>query len=543
MSHKIALLSNINMNYVIRLLKSEDEIFTGEGYGNELGQMLDPDSAYSLFNPEITFLIIDLLEALDHDLSPSGDKIIKWFSLFENAMSKQKRYYISDAYLWGPEVDVIHDVSVKGCLEQRWMEELKSLQSRHENIRIFSYHRLMEKLGGEQAFSRKLWYLGRILHTNEAQKGIAEAILTIVKRPERILKKVLILDLDNTLWGGLAGEAEHTPVVLSGEHTGLAYKDLQRVIGLMQEDGVILAVVSKNNEADALEILNSHPHMILRPERFAAMKINWEDKHKNILDIAAELNLGTDSFVFWDDNPAERQLVKQMLPEVTVPDFPDKPEALAGAMVLIYQNYFEKDQITREDREKTGQYAANVKRNRLKESTGNFENYLKQLEIIIYREEPEKNIARLIQLINKTNQFNLTTIRYDGAGLQAVLKNPQKRVFLYRAADCFGDNGIVAAFIIDTEDKIPVIEEFVMSCRVMGKNIEYALVEDVENHLLQEGYETVRGKYLPTAKNKPVEFLYDKLGYSLAVREHTGEKVYELSFEDRPKRNYYAKIR
>ena len=354
-------------------------------------------------------------------------------------------------------------------------------------------------------------------------------------------KKVLLLDLDNTLWGGLAGENDVNPIALSEDHAGLAYKNLQRVILKMQEQGVLLGIVSKNNEGDAMEILEHHPHMVLRPECFAARRINWEPKHENILEIAKDLNLGIDSFVFWDDSPAERALVSRLLPQVVVPDFPGKPEELAGAMARIYHEYFEKASVTEEDLTKTAQYAANAKRESLQEAAVDFDTYLKQLNIVITRQDPHAHTARLVQLVNKTNQFNVTTLRYDQAQMLTILNAPEKRVYLYSVKDCFGDNGIVAAAIVklpDHEDA-PFLEELVMSCRVMGRNIEYAVVEDIENDLQASGFTALKARYVPTAKNKPVEMLFEKLGYTV-LEEENGRKEYEILFSNRPKRVYYA---
>ncbi|MBQ8230360.1 MAG: HAD-IIIC family phosphatase [Lachnospiraceae bacterium] len=543
MKPRIAVLSNVNMNYMIRLLKKEYEVYDSEGYGNELGTMMNPASSYHSFEPQITFLIMDLMEVLEHELEPSAgvSSIERWFGMLESCLDSRCLYYISDACLWGPELEVVWDPDRKRALEAVWQETLKELSKKYSNVFILPYRQTIEKLGEENAFSLKMWYLGRILHTNEAQKRLASLIGDKASLQSRIPKKVLALDLDNTLWGGLAGEAEHTPIALSEDHGGLAYKNLQRVILQMQKQGVLLVIVSKNNEKDAMDILEKHPHCVLRPQCFAAHRINWNPKHENILELARELNLGTDSFVFWDDNPTERELIKTMLPEVAVPDFPQKPEELAQAMIAIYREYFEKASVTQEDLVKTESYAANARRSRLQGQAADFEDYLKQLEIQIIREDPLANVERLTQLVNKTNQFNLTTIRYDQSQMQEILQNESKKVFLYRVTDCFGDNGIVAAAIVAL-DGIPAIEELVMSCRVMGKNIEYAIVEDMEDQLREVGYTGLAAKYIPTAKNKPVELFYEKLGYEIVSQTDEGVKNYAIDLAKRPKRVYYAKI-
>ena len=264
-------------------------------------------------------------------------------------------FYVSDAYLWAVELAVLADPERKQQLESLWSAALQQLTEKHSNVRIFPYRRIIEHQGEEKAFSLKMWYMGKVLLGMETQSLLAEKILQQAELEDRTPKKVLVLDLDNTLWGGLAGEADHTPVLLSEDHSGLAYKNLQRVIKLMQEQGVLLAIASKNNEEDAMEILEHHPHMLLRPEDFAARRINWDPKPDNIRKMAEELNLGTDSFVFFDDSEAEREMVRQMLPEVTVPDFPARPEELAPCMAKIYEEYFARAVITKEDREKTAQ--------------------------------------------------------------------------------------------------------------------------------------------------------------------------------------------
>lgn len=542
---KIAVLSNVNMNAVIRLLGRKAIVYQTEGYGNELGVLINPASTYHGFDPEYTFLFIDLMELLEHELEPEEAKvrIDRWFDMLEGTLTPNRIYYLSDAYLWGVELSAVQNTGCKAALEGLWQKRLEMLCERRSNVRILPWRHLVESLGEDNSFSLKMWYMGKILLSNEAQKRLCTLILDLLDREVRVPKKLLLLDLDNTLWGGLAGENDHTPIELSEEHGGLAYKNLQRVILQMQRQGVLLAIVSKNNEADVTELLEKHAHMILRPEAFAAKRINWAPKHDNIREIAEELNLGLDSFVFWDDNPTERQLVKELLPQVTVPDFPDRPEELAPAMAEMYAHYFAKPTITVEDREKTAQYAANAARRQVQETVGNYADYLKNLELVAVRRNPEQHIERLTQLVNKTNQFNLTTKRYTQSQMEELVRDERKRVFLYSVSDRFGDNGIVAAAVADCAGAVPVIEELVMSCRVMGRNIEYALMEDIERELREVGYKRLRGRYIPTVRNSPVEKLYDQLGYERVADLDQGGTEYEIQLEKIPKRMYYVDVR
>lgn len=555
---KISLLSNINMNMVIRLLQKNAEVWQPEGYGNELGILMNPHSSYESFGAEYTFLILDLMEILEHDLDEKAaeQRIGAWFAAFESALKPDRVYYISDACLWGPELSVLADGGKKVLMEGMWQGRLEALRKAHGNVRILPYRDLIETLGKDNAFSLKMWYMGKVLLSNEAQRRLCGLIFDRLRVETRAPKKVLALDLDNTLWGGLAGEHDLTPIELSDEHGGLAYKNLQRVILQMQRQGVLLAIVSKNNEQDAMEILKEHPHMVLRPEDFAAKRINWKPKHENIREIADELNLGMDSFVFWDDNPSERQLIRDMLPQVSVPEFPEKPEELAPAMVEIYRQFFAAAIVTEEDLCKTAQYAANAARRELEQSSGNFEEYLKQLEIIITRVRPERHAERLTQLANKTNQFNLTTKRYTQGQVAQLLVDSRKKVYLYQVADRFGDNGIVAAAVVDIIGSEAMIEEFVMSCRIMGKNVEYGIMDDLEKDLHCLGCDRVIGIYIPTAKNRPVEQLYQKLGYQLTELSEEENLIldaggqmnrenavfYRLSLAERPRRLYEARM-
>ncbi len=560
MGKKIAVLSNVNMNYMIRLLKKEHQVYEAEGYGNELGILMNGQSSYHVFAPEITFLLMDLMELLGHDLySPEllgertaesgaapdrqqavekgpASRLREWFAQIDGCIRPGQLYYLSDAWLWGPETGALPEVSLAQRLGGQWLEGLEWLEQRHENVRVFPYRRIIGSLGEENSFSLKTWYLGKILHTNLAQRRLAEEIGRLAELEQRTPKKVLLVDLDNTLWGGLAGEREHTPLELSEEHQGLAYKNAQRVLQLMERAGVVLGIVSKNNEEDAMAVIREHPHMVLREQDFAIRRINWQPKHENIREIAHSLNLGLDSLVFWDDSPGERALVQQMLPQVEVPPFPDSPVELAPALAELYEKYFQKPRLTEEDRQKTRQYAENEQRNRLEEQTGDYDRFLRRLGIRVQVLDPGPHMERLGQLVNKTNQFNLTTLRYSLEEMQKTAADPAKKVYLYRVEDCFGDYGIVSALIVSLAGGIPMVEEWVLSCRVMGKQVEDALLGHVEAELLRAGYTELRGRYVPTGKNRPVAELYDRLGYREVSRGEGGEKEYSLCLKDAPSR-------
>lgn len=540
---KVALLSNINVDPVNRQLKGMQgiNVYNSQGYGNELGVLFNKESPLYEFNPEVVFILMDVMELIRHDLdlTDAEKKIDEWFALMGSAMNKEMIIYLPDAYLYGFEMDVVWDKRIKTSIEERWDENLGKFMCSHSNVRTFPYNRMIQKLGENNAFSSKMWYMGKILHSTTLQKAIAEEIAHKVDLEKRQPKKVLLLDLDNTLWRGLAGENDIMPIVLSEDGIGLAYKNFQRAIKQLKDQGVVLGIVSKNNEEDAISLIANHPHMVLHPDDFAVYRINWENKADNIASIVSELNIGLDSVVFIDDNEAEQALVRDSLPEVFVPEFPGRPEELTDFITEIYQKCFEKAFITDDDREKTRQYQANSERRKLQESSVDFAGYLDGLEMKMCRIDPEKNKERLVQLVNKTNQFNLTTRRYTEQEIIEVLQDEDSEVFLYKVTDKFGDNGIVAAAIVEY-GKEAVITEFTMSCRVMGRKIEDAIIEDMEISARTHGYVELIGVYKPTEKNKPVKDLYPALGYEIKRTYDDGMSEYSIALGTDLKRKIHV---
>lgn len=534
---KIAVLSNINMNPAARLLTEDFAVYETEGYGNELETLMNQNSSLYAFDPEAVFLFEELMEIIRHEFSEAAAEahIAAWFAAFAASADNGRVYFISDAYLYGAETALPEVRKKKPQIEGLWNRHLETLVREHPNVFVFPYRTLVERLGEERAFQPRLWYLGKIMHSMEMQKRICAEIRRQLAVLESTPKKVLVLDLDNTLWGGLAGENDQAPVLLSDDGAGLAYKNAQRVIRQMKDTGTVLCIASKNNEDDALEILEKNPHMVLRPDDFAVKKISWNDKARSIRKIAEELNVGLDSIVFADDSPQERVLVKELLPMVAVPEFPAQPEDIPAFFAEVYGTFFARTRVTEEDREKTAQYASNARRNQLREETATFEDYLKSLHITVTRVDAVENLDRVLQLVNKTNQFNLTARRYTMPEMQAAAE--RKKVYAFRVADRFGDSGITAAVIVDTGKEIPFIEEFTMSCRIMGRKIEYGILDYVEADLAALGYERLCARYAATPKNCPVCSLYDVLGYSLTA-EHDGVKEYRLELKERQKREY-----
>lgn len=342
-----------------------------------------------------------------------------------------------------------------------------------------------------------------------------------------IRKKCLVLDLDNTLWGGILGEDGIDGIKIGGDYPGNAFLYFQEALINLSKTGVILTVCSKNNEQDVLNAWEKNPFIKLNNSYVSCRRINWENKAKNIAEIAAELNIGLDSMVFIDDNPTERELVRQQLPMVTVPEFPKKPYDLMELYRELIDKYFKVYTLTSEDLQKTEQYKANAQRASASKQYDNLEDFIRSLEININIIPADKfNIPRIAQMAQKTNQFNLTTKRYTETDIELFAKNGDY-VFCISVNDKFGDNGITGAIIIRRNGDKADIDTLLLSCRILGKGIEDAFFKSIINRLYDDGIKVIQATYAPTAKNFQVSDFYDKQGMTM-IHEEDGFKKYSM---------------
>ncbi len=342
-------------------------------------------------------------------------------------------------------------------------------------------------------------------------------------------RKCLVLDLDNTIWGGVVGDDGVEGLVLGqGSSDGEAFVAMQRYARRLSERGVLLAVCSKNDERNALAAFAEHPEMVLRREDILCFVANWEDKARNLRHIAETLNIGLDALVFADDNPAERDLIRRELPMVAVPELPEDPAEYVTC--LADAGYFEALHLTEEDTKRAGQYRANVEREALRETATDMAGYLQALRMeLVWSAFDAVSLPRLVQLVNKTNQFNLLTRRYTDAELAALIDDEQVVTLQMRLTDMYGDNGVIAVVIgRRMEDNALEIETWLMSCRVLGRTIEEATLNLLVDVARKHGCTRLVGRYRPTAKNGMVSQHYRRLGFQkLAVLE-TGESQWEL---------------
>ena len=410
---------------------------------------------------------------------------------------------------------------------------LSELANKEKNIYLLNSAKWLANCGSSSAYNAKLWYLMKSPFSNEFYEQAISDIVSIFKTLKGLSKKLLILDLDNTLWGGIVGEDGWKNLRIGGhDYLGEAFKDFQYKIKSLKNYGILLALCSKNNEATAIEAITKHPEMVLKLEDFVSYKINWKDKAENILEIAKELNLGLQSIVFLDDTPYERASVKEKLPEVTVPNLPIYPEHYSSFLSNL--RYFDTSFISKEDKKRANLYKSEFKRIKLKQNLKSNSQWLKTLELkIIIEKAKDENLLRIHQLLNKTNQMNLTTRRLSEKKLKLWVNKPSNKLWTIRAKDKFGDYGIIGILSISINNKLTKIEDFILSCRIVGRDIEKVMIEFIKDYCNAGKIKKIQGKYIKTKKNgllfqcfKELK-LIDHKKYSFEIS--LNQKKYDLS--------------
>lgn len=377
--------------------------------------------------------------------------------------------------------------------------------------------------GRDRFYDRRRWFWTRQPFSEAALAPLSAAIYAAVRAVTTGPKKVLVLDLDNTLWGGVVGETGPLGVELGLGPDGEAFLAFQAWCKALSERGVVLAVASKNERDDARAPFEQNPHMVLRLSDLAAFEAHWEPKSVSLRRIADLLSLGLDSFVFFDDNPAEREQIRQALPEVEVVEVPPDP---AGYIPAIEAGgWFETTGLTDEDAARSQQYQAEHQRREAESSFTNLEDYLRSLEMVAdIRTIDDADLPRVVQLLGKTNQWNLTTRRHSAAAVEEMLATPGTVAFTLRLRDRFGDHGLVAVLIAVPEGEAALrIDTWLMSCRVIARTAEHLALRHLVEAARSRGVATLIGDYLPTKKNRQVAELYAGFGFTQAGEAPGGE--------------------
>jgi FkbH-like protein len=533
---KVAILSSFTINGLeeaLRVKCAESDITCATylcGYGQYNQDILDQSSKLYEFSPDITFMIIDTRSVLSTLFYtpytiPANDRrtyIDKRVADFVNLVKTFKNRTGSKLVLTNCSIPTYSPYGICEVRTEYGLKEmvydfnarLSDAFRSDPQVFLFDFNSFVAKYGEINVLDYRQFLVGDIKVSLSYIPHLAEELMGYVKANLGVNRKCIVLDLDNTLWGGIIGEDGFDRIDLSLKPPGMAFMEFQRVLLALYQRGVILAINSRNNEDEALRAIRDHPFMVLREEHFATMKINWSDKISNMKEIAQELNIGLDSIVYFDDDPINRELMSKAIPQIKTIDLPDDPSLYASTLMQI--NDFNTLVMTTEDRRRGEMYREEHKRTELKRSSSNLEDFLKQLEIRVTMKKANNfTIPRIAQLTLKTNQFNLTTRRYQEEDVETLARNHTKLIGCAQTQDKFGDNGITGVYIVNKNhlDKEWFIDTFLLSCRVMGRGIEDAMMGYILSKAKEEGVIKVKAEFIPTKKNKPCEQLLPNFGF------------------------------
>jgi FkbH-like protein len=489
--------------------------------------VLDPSSGLYSFGPEIVFVALDLEDLFPAvRRAPSGDELAKSRDEIRGTIATLVCQLRSRCNA----LIVVHELaftgwSPHGILDNRrgdglarWTEDLNRDLAEELGSQVHTFllplRQVLGRAGTERGQTRKLYYMARMRHGDAALRELARYSMRYVKPLKGLTRKCIVVDLDGTLWGGVVGEVGAEGIQLGPTAPGVEFVDFQEALLNLMKRGVLLAICSKNNMDDVMPVLREHEHMVLREEHFSAVRINWRNKAENLAEIAEELNIGLDALVFLDDNPAERALVRQLLPEVLTVELPRDASQLRSTLEGLTD--FEVLALTREDELRVSQYQANRRRQALERSSGSLHEYLHSLEIRAdIARAGAHHVPRLVQMLNKTNQFNTTTRRYQAQEMTRFVASPDHRVYVLEMADRFGEHGIVGAAIVGEEGEAWCIDSFLLSCRVMGLSVETVLLKRIYDAARVREVPRLVGEFIRTARNGPTADFYRRHGFRL----------------------------
>jgi FkbH-like protein len=506
-------------------------------------EVLDPCSKLHKMQPDIIVIAL-VLENIIPDMFALNEKIdevkehlnqiYKLVSKHSNALIAINTFIPPFYSEWG----IAHSPDILGLnyLITELNQYIRRFVIEHGNrFFIVDWERLIRILGEDNGIDYRYWYSSKAPFKNAFLDLYAIEIMKITRALKGKAKKCVLLDCDNTLWGGIIGEDGIEGIKLDKDiYPGRAFYEFQRNLIYLFERGVILCLCSKNNEDDVWEVLDNHPQSLLKRKHFSAWRINWDDKVSNIQSLADELNIGIDSMVFVDDSPMECELVEERFPQVTVLQVPDK--LYHYPHLLFKAGLFDTLKISEEDKNRTAMYQAQARRNSERNKFTDIADYLSSLELqATIHPVRKEEIPRTAQLTQKTNQFNLTTRRYSEADIAAMSKDPLKEVYTLSVKDRHGDYGLTGVLIASLKDKKCMVDSLLLSCRILGRRLEYVFVQqcfqDIQKNHPVEIWEA---EYIPTVKNQQVIDFWDKVGFT-AVNQGGGKKFYK-KIEDIPQK-------
>jgi len=415
--------------------------------------------------------------------------------------------------------------------------ELMSLASKKPNLYLCDISSIQNQVGKLNFFQASIYISTEMVLSIDVLPRVASKTMDLINTLNGKFKKCVILDLDNTTWGGIIGDDGIENIQIGSLGIGKAFSEFQYWIKKLKNRGVIVAVCSKNTESVAKEPFEKHPEMVLRMEDISVFRANWENKADNIRQIQSILNIGFDSMVFLDDNPFERNIVRENIPEVCVPELPEDP---ANYLEYLYElNLFETVSFSNEDAERTKLYQIEAERAKIHQKFTNEDDFLKNLEMLSDIQAFNKfNTPRVAQLSQRSNQFNLRTIRYTDADIERIANSNDYVTLSYTLEDKFGDNGLICVIILNKEDKNTLfIDTWFMSCRVLKRGMENFVLNTIVNFAIENGFTTIKGEYIPTMKNDMVKDHYINLGFE------KNKTYFSLQLQNYQDRKTYIKIK
>lgn len=554
---KIAVLGSSSIQHFVFFLRSVlykrgiyADIYEGE-YNGITMDVYDKDSALYQFAPDYVLILTHYtdikeypallatkseVESLCNSTAAVNESI--WHTLNKNLPAVriiQSNYAIPPEHLLGNlERQTIYSRTT--FLE---MLNNKIAAVSPDTVSIVDLDLISNYVGKRNWFDYQAYFLNKAGFRLDYLPQAASAYADIILLQQGKVRKCLVLDLDNTIWGGTVGDLGWDGIMLDpNEATGEAYRYFQQYVKSLKERGVILAICSKNEEDIAKEAFEKNQYMILQMDDIACFVANWHDKATNIKHIAEKLNIGLDSLVFFDDNPAEREIVASCLPEVEVIDVPDDPALYVS--VLDSSNPFQWLELTKEDVARSNSYVENRKRSAMIEQFVDYDSYLQALEMsgkVVAVDE--KRIARFTQLLNKSNQFNLRTERYTEGEIRAMAADKKYSLLGFELKDKFSDYGLISCVIIEWQNETCFIRSWVMSCRVLKRGVENMLFTYIYRLAKKHGSMKINGEYLPTKKNKLVKDFLDGLGFDLLTTKNDGSKYYQYDLSKEQVYKYF----
>ena len=496
-------------------------------YGQTAQAVLDPSSALFAFKPDLVALAFDPLAlglAAPRLDEGGGEEAVQsaldYVTSLRDAVHANAGVGVVLQTLPMPQTALFGSFDAGQPGSVRWMVSRFNARLAAEALGpgdlLLDLAALAETVGLAQWHDAARWHDAKVPYALDAVPLAADHLCRLLAAARGLSRKCLVLDLDNTLWGGVIGDDGVDGIALGqGSGTGEAFTAIQSLARDLRTRGIILAVCSKNEESNALIPFREHDEMVLKEEDVAVFVANWTDKASNLQHIAKVLNIGVDALVFLDDNPAERERVRQELPQVAVPEVGADPAQYP--LILSAAGYFEAVSFGDEDRKRADMYAANAARSSAMQKIGNMDDYLRSLDMVCsLRPFDALGRARTAQLVNKSNQFNLTTRRYTEAEVEAFEADPAKFTLQVRLEDRFGDNGMISVVIFDCGEEEWVCDTWLMSCRVLGRRVEEAVLAVVADAARNAGAQRLVGEWLPTPKNGLVEKHFEKLGFTFA---------------------------